>query len=159
MSELEPWDIRDLDQLMHEVNDRTGLPENTAWLVQVEDPPTEQRIVRIEQFSHGSPAQWWPPGVEPDRWEHRWRPARDEFYEYVESWTVPDVVPPRHLCLIVTVRRGICDFGLAEFDWLNTDRYLNACQPIFKGGVVVVTEHGWADFMSKQGAATPALAC
>ncbi|GAB3305442.1 hypothetical protein EK0264_04765 [Epidermidibacterium keratini] len=28
----------------------------------------------------------------------------------------------------------------------------------FFGGIVLITEHGWADFMSKRGALTPALA-
>ncbi|WP_375479085.1 hypothetical protein [uncultured Jatrophihabitans sp.] len=64
---------------------------------------------------------------------------------------------PEHAVVTVIARSGLAVFGADERDWLLAWRYSNHLAPVFDGGLVLVTEHGWVDFMSERGASKPSI--
>ena len=142
--ELEPYEFRDPGELIREVAARAPLRHDTAWLVLVANASTEQRVVRVSALT--TPALI-------DEWET----ARDEMYDVINGWQVPEHVPPTHSAVLVVVRRGLCVFGPYEKQWHLAWRYVNHLQRMYDGDVILVTEHGWVDFMTHAADATPAL--
>jgi hypothetical protein len=47
----------------------------------------------------------------------------------------------------------------ADAEVLAGWRYANHFMPVFEGGLLLVTEHGWCDWYSGEAGHTPALAC
>ena len=47
--------------------------------------------------------------------------------------------------------------GPNEGQWFLAWRYVNHFQRLFSGDLILVTEHGWTDFMTKLGGAEPSL--
>ncbi len=77
--------------------------------------------------------------------------------ERIDSWVVPDTVPPSHAGVLIVVRPGLCVLGANEGRWSNAWRYVNHLQRMYSGDLMLVTEHGWCDFMSEYAGSTPAL--
>jgi len=54
------------------------------------------------------------------------------------------------------VRPGPCVFGPNESHWLYAWRYSNHFTNAYSSHIILVTEHGWCDFMTHQAGLTPA---
>ena len=63
---------------------------------------------------------------------------------------------PRHLPVLVIVRPGLCVFGPNEAVWLMAARYANFMASLWPVNEMLVTEHGWFDFMTDEAGLTPA---
>ena len=71
----------------------------------------------------------------------------------VERLPVPgwDRTSPRHSIVTVVVRAGLAVIGPAEARWLVGWHYCNHLRSVYTADLIVVTEHGWVDFMSGLG--------
>ena len=47
--------------------------------------------------------------------------------------------------------------GPNEGVWCRAWRYINHHRALYSGEIILVTEHGWSDFMTRFGGTTPAL--
>jgi hypothetical protein len=113
-------------------------------LVLVCDPATEQRIVTIQPYDA--------PALLDD-----YKQARTEIRERVRKLALPEEPSPRYSIMTVLVHRGLCVFGPKELPWFNAWKYSNHLRPVFDSEFILVTEHGWRDFMTDAGGHTPAL--
>ena len=142
---LRSSDLRDPHDLMRQLTTRVSLTEDTAFLLLVAEPSTRQELVTVQRLR--TPAAL-----------SHWGEARDELQRTVESLTIPrGAGPPSHLLLTVVVRAGLCVFGPHEDQWLLAWRYSHHFAQAYDGGVILVTEHGWRDFMSDEAGFSPAL--
>jgi hypothetical protein len=64
---------------------------------------------------------------------------------------------PHHALVTVVVRPGRCVFGPNEAVWFRGWRYSNHFESAFSGDMVLVTEHGWSDFMSGEAGHEPRM--
>lgn len=144
--ELEAYEIRDHQALISEVAGRVTLHEDTAWLVRVEDPSNAQRVVAVERMAVTDVSSGWDE-------------ACDELHDRIVAWGVPHTFPPQvwNSAVLVVVRRGLCVVGQREHNWHMAWRYVNHAQRVFSGDVILVTEHGWVDSLTKIGGRRPAL--
>lgn len=147
MTPLEPYEFRDPAALMAELAERITLDEGSVHLVLVERPSTVQRLVRVDRLR--SPAEL----LSPEEAER----AEDEMRDVIERWPLPEARPPNHSWVRVIVRSGWCVFGPNEGQWFAAERYLNHLQPLYSGTTILVTEHGWVDFMTYAAGRTPAM--
>lgn len=141
------YDVRDVAQLIHDIAEQVTLTEGTAHLALVADVPRTQRIVRVDTLE--TPAEIFDDDA-----------PREELCAIVESWNIPWVrgQRPTHTPVLVVVRPGLCVFGPNESTWLKADRYANHLADLWSMQLILVTEHGWLDFMTYDAGATPALA-
>lgn len=141
---LQTYEFRDPAALMEDLAARVPLVDGAAYVVLVLRPSTEQRIVLVERLDA--------PAVLYD-----YEAACDEVQERVERMPVPDIWPTDHAVTTVVVRRGLCVFGPNEANWFKAWRYANQLSRAHTGDVILVTEHGWADFMTDFAGHTPAM--
>lgn len=88
-----------------------------------------------------------------------WHEASEEIYELMHELAIPEgPPPPRHSAVTVLVRSGYCVFGPNEGNWLSAWKYSNHLTNAFNGGLILVTEHGWTDFMTHAAGLSPAVA-
>lgn len=145
MSSQEIYDFRDVADVVVAAARRVRLESGSVHVVLVEDPSGEQQITGIRRMR--SPAQL-----------DDWQDASDEIAEVMQSFAIPDEPrPPRHSPLTIVARPGLCVFGPDEATWLQAWRYSHHFTNAWSGSLVVVTEHGWVDFMSCAGGHLPAL--
>jgi hypothetical protein len=140
------YDVRDPAQLVHDISERVVLTEGTAHLALVADVSRTQRVVRVDTLA--TPAEIFDDDS-----------PREELREIVETWSIPWVrgKRPTHTPVLVVVRRGLCVFGPNESMWLTADRYANHLADLWTMQLILVTEHGWLDFMTYDAGTTPAL--
>ncbi len=147
--ELRPYQYRDPEQLLREVVTTVAVSEHDLVLTLVREPSVDQQIVQTVWFAETPPPQV-------DHWE------RSQFLRrIVEQLDVPARKlgePPSHSVMTITVRRGLAVFGPSELSWLAAWRYSNHLAPVFVGDLLLITELGWADFMSGRAGRLPALA-
>jgi hypothetical protein len=141
---LEPYEFRSPAELIDDIASRVPLTDGTAYLVLVAQPSTAQHMISIDRLD--APAEL-------DDFEE----VRDEMRERIEGWPLPDVWPPTHAAVVVVVRRGLCVMGPNEGMWCKAWRYINHHRALHIGDLILVTEHGWVDFMTHLGEVTPAL--
>jgi hypothetical protein len=142
--ELAPDDFRDPAALIDEVAGRVGLVDGSVYAVLVSQPSTCQKVVCIDAIR--APAEIL---------DHR--DASDELGEVIDSWTIPESRRPTHNWVLVIVRTGWCVFGPNEKEWFMAQRYANHRQSIYSGSAILVTEHGWTDFMTQYAGEWPHL--
>jgi hypothetical protein len=143
-NELHPYDVRDPARLIAEIAEKTALVEGTAHLALVRDVSTEQRLLRVDTLR--LPAEII-----------GWQEASNELRRVVDSWSLPEQGgAPRHTPVLVVVRPGLCVFGPNEAQWLMAERYANFLAPLWTAQDILVTEHGWLDFMTYEAGTTPA---
>lgn len=141
---LEPYELRDPSALIAEVARRVPLHEDTAYVVVVAHPSTAQRVVAIELL---------PVPAVLDGYHE----ARGEIRDVMRRLPIPDTYPVTHAVLTVVTRGGLCVFGPNECQWFLAWRYANHMRNCYDVGLILVTEHGWADFMTDFAASSPAL--
>lgn len=142
--DLDVYDLRDPSRFINDVASRIDLSDNTATLCLVKHPSTTQELVRVTRLSQPAVLE-------------SWEEASDELREVIWSWEVPDVVPPEYLAITVLVRRGRCIFTGKDSAWFMASRYCNHVARIFGPQELLVTEHGWLDYMTHHAGTSPAL--
>jgi len=141
---LKPYELKDPGELVQGLAERVDLVEDTAWLVQIQDPSTRQLIVGVDRMD--SPALI-----------DEWQEARDELHDRIQAWSVPDTHRPQQAAVLVVVRPGLCVMGPNEAQWFLAWRYVNHLRSLFSGDLILVTEHGWTDFMTNLGGYAPTM--
>lgn len=146
---LKPYEFRDPGEVLADVMERHPLSEGDAVLALVENPSGRQRVTQVEVL----PA---PARIE-DCHE-----VSDLLCETVRRMPIPARGPSTridHAVMTILVRRGLTVFGRNESNWFYGWRYSNHLIDAYTGDVVLVTEHGWRDFMTDWGDHYPRIAC
>jgi hypothetical protein len=130
---LEPWDIKDPELLIRSVAQQVPLAEDTAYVVLVRRPSTQQEIVEVRRLD-------LPALLDDDD------DIRDNLCEVVRSFGVPDTRECLHALVTVIARPGRCVLGPNEAVWLKGWRYSNHFVRTFDSDLILVTEHGWTDW-------------
>ena len=145
--DLEPFELRDPRQLLQDVCRAGPLVEGDLLIVLIEEPSARQHVVAVRRLA----ARQWQGLDQMDR--------SDVFRE--EARALPLDVrrgePPRHLLLTILVRRGLTVLDGTDAEVLDGWRYANHLMPVFDGGLLLVTEHGWYDWLTGLAGHTPAL--
>jgi hypothetical protein len=147
--ELRSYEYRDPGRVLADVAAQCDLVEGDALLAVVRDPSTDQHVVHVSRLD----AREWDAVVGYDRSEL--------LYEAMHSMPVPalhEPGPPRHSVMTIVARRGFAVLGRREAEWLMAWRYSNHLLAAFTGDLILVTEHGWTDFMTGMGGPEPRLA-
>lgn len=141
---LEPHDIRDPGKLIAQIAERVDLVEDTAYAALVRVPSTTQELVEVRRLDL--------PALLDDDDE-----IRGDLRDLAWSFDVPDLRPPQHALVTVIVRPGRCIIGPNEAVWLSGWRYSNHLAPVYDSDLILVTEHGWTDFMTTWAGHTPRM--
>lgn len=147
MDELKPYELRDPAGLIREVAERVMLTEDTAWLALVHLPSTDQRLVRVDQLP--VPALL---DDDDDVSAHLRAAAEACGIGWSGAGRGPD-----HMVVTFIVRPGCAVFGPNEGVWCRGWRYSNHLQSIYTGELVLVTDHGWVDFMTDAAGPEPRM--
>jgi hypothetical protein len=142
---LERWDIKDPEQLIHDVAEQVTLTEDTAYVVLVRRPSTRQEVVEIRKLD-------LPALLDDDD------NISGELCDMVQSFGIPDTRECLHAVVTVIVRPGRCVIGPNEAVWFRGWRYSNHFARTFDGDLILVTEHGWTDMMTDFAGPEPRMA-
>ncbi|MGH3384324.1 MAG: hypothetical protein ACRDO1_07080 [Nocardioidaceae bacterium] len=144
---LQRFEFRDPGLLLSDIAERQPLVEDTALLAVVQEPSTDQRLTHVEVL---------PVSARVD--------ASVDLSELLRSTMerlpVPEWSRTRsitHAVMTVLVRSGPTIFGANESRWFVGWRYSNHVMDAITGDVLLVTEHGWADFMTDWGGHEPRM--
>ena len=123
------------------------LMASDVLLVLVRDPARTQRIEHVTRLER----QDWATIDQDD--------MSDVIYREVNAMPIPawDKKGPKHTLVTIVARHGFTVLGPRETKWLIAWRYSNHLTNAYSGSLMIVTEHGWTDFMSGTGGATPRL--
>lgn len=138
MDQLKPYELRDPDRLIREVAERITLVEDTSWLALVHHPSTDQRLVQVDPLPIPALLD------DDDDISAHLRTAAEAFGI---GWGEPGRGPD-HMAVTIIVRPGYAVFGPNEGVWCKGWRYANHLQSLHTGELMLVTQHGWADFMT-----------
>jgi len=142
---LEPYEFRDPEELIRDVATLVDLVEDRAFVALVHLPATEQRVVEVRELD-------LPALLDDDD------DISDHLCGVARSFDIPQAAPsPRHALVTVLVRRGRCVFGPNEGVWLRGWRYSNHHTRAYDSDLILVTEHGWTDFMTEWSGHEPSL--
>jgi hypothetical protein len=142
--QLHSYDVRDPATLIADIAQRAPLVEGTAHLALVRDVSTAMKVLRVDTLRLPAEIIDWEEGC-------------DELRRVVESWPIPDGRGrPRHTPVLVVVRPGLCVFGPNEAVWFRAERYANHLANVWPTRDILVTEHGWLDFMTNEAGLAPA---
>lgn len=138
MDDVKPYELRDPARLIREVAECVTLSEDTAWLALVHHPSTDQQLVQVDPLPV-------PALLDDD----------DDISAHLRAaaeacgigWGVRGQ-GPEHMAVTIVVRPGYAVFGPNEAVWCKGWRYANHFQAVYTGELVLVTEHGWTDFMT-----------
>lgn len=142
--ELHSFELRDPRRLIEEVAERVNLHEDTAYVALVHHPSTQQRLVRVVPLD--SPAL-----LDDDD------DLTEELRGVAESFGLAWHHPIEYLLMTIIVRPGRTVFGPNESVWFRDWRYSNHLQSMFTGDLILVTEHGWLDFMTNEAGHSPRM--
>lgn len=143
---LHSYEVRCVEKLVRDVAAEVSFVAGNVYVALVAHPSTEQRLVAVRRLRT--------PALIDD-----WNDASIELCDLMQSFKIPDRPrPPRHSAVTFVVRRGLCVFGPNEGTWMSAWRYSHHYTNAYDGGLVLVTEHGWVDFMTAAAGHTPATA-
>ena len=143
--DLQPYDVRSPAELIAAIAEHVRLTEGSAYLALVRDVSTDQEVVRVDRLL--LPAEIFD-----------WEDARRELRRVVKSWALPGSPGiPTHSSVLVIVRPGLCVFGPNEAVWFRGDRYASHLVQLWTMEAILVTQHGWLDFMTYEAGVEPAL--
>lgn len=138
MNELRPYELRDPTALIGEISSAVPLAEDTAWLALVRHPSTIQDLLRVDPLPVPALLD------DDDDISSHLRAAAEA---YGLGWR-PAGRRPEHMAVTVVVRPGFAVPGPNEAVWCKGWRYANHFQSLYTGELMLVTEHGWVDFMT-----------
>ena len=143
---LHSYEFRSVEKLVRDVADEVSFVAGNVYVALVAHPSTSQRVMAVRCLQT--------PALIDD-----WDDASHELYDVMQSFEIPDEPrPPQHSAVTFVVRRGLCVLGPNEGRWLSAWRYSHHFTNAYDGSVVLVTEHGWYDFMTDSAALAPAIA-
>jgi hypothetical protein len=136
---LRQYEFADPARLIEEIAQQHRFQPGTALLAVVEWPSTRQDLIHVEELPVDA------------RIDH-YLEVQDLLYETMQTLPVPDwAADTRHSVMTVVVRPGLTVLGPHEAAWLSGWRYSNHGRGAFSGDLILVTEHGWADFVTRWG--------
>ena len=142
--ELRAYDVRDPARLIADIAERVPLVQGSAHLALVRDVSTDQEVLRVDTLR--LPAEIL-----------HWEEASEELCRVVDDWPVGfEPGAPRHTPVLVIVRPGLCVFGPNEAVWFMAECYANFMANLWSARKILVTEHGWLEFMTYEAGPTPA---
>jgi len=142
--ELRAYDVRDPARLIADIAERVPLVQGSAHLALVRDVSTDQEVLRVDTLR--LPAEIL-----------HWEEASEELCRVVDEWPVGfEPGAPRHTPVLVIVRPGLCVFGPNEAVWFMAECYANFMANLWSARKILVTEHGWLEFMTYEAGPTPA---
>lgn len=141
---LQPYELRDPEALIREVAVVVDLLEDHAFVVLVHLPSTEQRVLEVRELA-------LPALLDDDD------DISDHLCGIARSFEIPEARSPRHALVTVIVRRGRCLLGPNEGVWLRGWRYSHHFAAAYNSDLILVTEHGWTDFMTTWSGHEPRL--
>ncbi len=147
MDELKPYELRDPARLIREVAERVTLSEDTSWLALVHHPSTRQHLLQVDPLPIPALLD------DDDAISSHLRFAAEAFGI---GWSARGQ-GPEHMAVTIVVRPGYAVFGPNEGVWCKGWRYANHGQCLHTGELVLVTEHGWADFMTDTAGLEPRM--
>jgi len=146
--ELDSYEYRDPGQVLIDVAAGHALKEGDGLLALVRAPSTDQEVIHVSRLGR-------------DEWVAVDRYTRSQLLcEAMRAMPVPDLRaagPPRHSVMTIVARRGLTVLGGREGEWLMAWRYSHHLLAAFTGDLILVTEHGWTDFMTGWGGDEPRL--
>lgn len=145
--DLKSYEYRDPGQVLLDVLRRHALADGDVLLALVREPSAAQEVVAIRRLD----ADLWRTNGDRERADFLAGEARQL---PVPEWRG---APPEHSIMTVVARRGWCLIGREEAQWLIAWRYSNHLLNAFSGELILLTEHGWVDFMSGLGGPEPRL--
>lgn len=145
--ELKPYDFRDPEQVLRDVVTDQPLVDRQLMIVLVADPSTTQRVVAVRSV----PRHHWYDLGQHDLSELLCREACAMPLERYADGV------PRHSLVTILPRPGLTVIGARDAEVLSAWRCSHHLMPVLDGGLLLVTERGWYDFMSGSGGRSPAL--
>jgi hypothetical protein len=142
--DLKPYDVRDPAQLIAEIARQVDLVEDTAWLALVHRPSTTQELLEVRALEL--------PALLDDGED-----ISESLCSAVQAFGLDWRRDYEHAVVSVVVRPGRCVFGPNELVWSLGWRYTNHLEAVFGGDLILVTEHGWLDLMTKEAGFEPAM--
>jgi hypothetical protein len=144
---IQPWELRDPAEVIRVLDEEHRLRAGQVIVGLVERPSTDQLLVASEVI-------WTDPEPPPlKQVRGLLRTAARDLYADRD----PDAYPIDHSYVTVVARHGrvvLVDDVLAwAYGWL----YCSHQQPVYKGALLTVTEHGWRSFDNESAGAVPAL--
>jgi hypothetical protein len=143
---LEPYEFRDPGALVADVLQRHPVAAGDALLVLVHHPSTVQDVVHVTRMHVDD--------LDRDAWEDGQRLGAAVRAMPIPSWNGE---PPEHAVTTILARRGLAIIGPRERGWLAAWRYSNHLMHAYSGEVIVLTEHGWVEFVGDRGGFAPRL--
>lgn len=143
--ELDPWELRDPAALVTDIAGRVPFEKDTAYVALIHLPSTTQRVLGVKQLD-------LPALLDDDD------DIADDLCRITRSFGIGFTRNgPQHAVVTIVVRPGPCVFGPNEAVWCKGWRYSNHMESVYSGDLILVTEHGWADFMSGEAGFQPAM--
>lgn len=148
-NDLPPHAFRDMGAVVTEVLSTHDLRPGDALLALVRRPSEQAVVEHVSRIRGG-----------------RWR-ALDDRGRSDLIRTVVDAMPvppwsrgagPDHSVVTLVGRRGLAVAGAGEAAWWNAWWFSNCAAHVYKGDLVLVTEHGWCEVVGTHGGWTPRLA-
>jgi hypothetical protein len=144
----EDWQLRDPGRIVADVMADHPLRGGDAFVLCVRDAPREQAVTSVVR-------------IDPAHWRNLDRDGQSQFLaRTAQCLPIPDWqrgAPPNHSIVTLVVRRGLAVIGPAEAEWMVAWHYSNHLMHAFSADLILVTEHGWADFMTGWGGYEPSL--
>jgi hypothetical protein len=142
-TELQAYDVRDPARLIADIAERTALVHGTAHLALVREVSTTQEVLRVDRLRLPAEILDWDAGSR-------------ELRRVVAGWPIPERRGiPTHTPVLVVVRPGLCVFGPNEATWFRAERKARLLANVWPVSDMLVTEHGWLDFMTSRAGTTP----
>jgi hypothetical protein len=145
----EPYDLRDPGKLVADVMAEHDLRAGDGLIACVREASTDQELTAVIRISAS-------------RWRRLDRPARSRLLaKTAQCLPIPSSEPgraPTHSIVTVLARRGYAVLGRSEGEWAIAWHYSNHLVHAYCADLILVTEHGWIDFMSGWGDREPSLA-
>ncbi len=147
--ELDSFEYRDPGRVVADVAAHHRLVDGDALLALVHDPPGRQDVVHVSR-------------VATTEWAGLDRFARSQLlHDATNALPIPDRSTrggPQHSIMTIVARRGIAVIGPAEAEWLAAWHYSNHLTGAYAGDLLLVTEHGWVDWVTGWGGNEPRIA-
>jgi hypothetical protein len=133
---MQSSEFRDPFRLIREIDDLVGIHVGVAYVALVERPARQQRLLTVATLR--TPAM-----VE------GYEEPMAEIRELMDNLVIPGATrPPSHAVTTVVARPGLCVFGPNEGRWFDAWALSNHLRDCYTGDLILVTEHGWCDFMT-----------
>ena len=143
---LYPFQFRNPGQLLVDVLAEHKIGDGDVLLALVQHPDREQRLLHVARLGRAVPDDTY------DR--------SALLYDAMQLMPIPPSRRDGPTVAVMTIlaRRGPAVIGAREDEWALAWRYSNHLTDAYTGDLMLVTEHGWTDWLTGLSGATPQLA-